>query len=64
LCFGNVKLQYIGKYKDLTGVEVSCLFPLIILTIIFGIAPDIILTYTNQEVIDVLHAFGQGVTPV
>jgi NADH-quinone oxidoreductase subunit M len=50
LCFGNLKIQYIGKYKDLSGVEFFCLFPLIILTIILGVAPDIILNMTYREI--------------
>jgi proton-translocating NADH-quinone oxidoreductase chain M len=50
LCFGNLKVQYIKKYKDLKGIEFFCLFPLIILTIILGVAPDVILGYTYQEI--------------
>jgi NADH-quinone oxidoreductase subunit M len=50
LCFGNLKVQYINKYKEIKGIEFFCLLPLILLTIILGIAPDIILNYTYQEI--------------
>jgi len=50
LCFGNLKVQYINKYKDLKGIEFFCLLPLILLTIILGLAPDIVLNYTYQEI--------------
>jgi NADH-quinone oxidoreductase subunit M len=50
LCFGNLKVQYVERYKDLSGIEFFCVFPLISLTIMLGVAPDIILDCTYQEI--------------
>lgn len=46
LIFGTPKLVYIKKHQDLTKREFFLILPLVILTIIFGIVPDIILETT------------------
>ena len=43
LAFGNLKVQYITRYKDITYREFHVLLPLIFLTILLGIYPNIIL---------------------
>ena len=43
-------IQTIQEYQDLTKREYFCLFPLIILTIFLGVAPDIIFNYTSSAV--------------
>ena len=50
LCFGKNMIQTIQEYQDLTKREYFCLFPLIILTIFLGVAPDIIFNYTSSAV--------------
>jgi NADH:ubiquinone oxidoreductase subunit 4 (subunit M) len=46
LVFGTPKVVYISAYKDVTRREYYLILPLVILTIIFGIVPDIILETT------------------
>jgi NADH-quinone oxidoreductase subunit M len=43
LIFGNLNLNYIFTYKDITIRESAILAPLIILTFLFGLYPDLIL---------------------
>jgi len=50
LCFGNIKINYIKEYQDLTKREYFVLFPLIFLTILLGVAPDIIFAYTSLAI--------------
>lgn len=50
LCFCNLKVIYIEEYKDLTKKESWILYLLAILTIIFGIFPDMILDYLTFSV--------------
>ena len=50
VCFGNLKIQYINKYRDMTRREFFYVFPLAFLTIALGIAPDIILSFTYLSV--------------
>ena len=42
LIFGNLNLNYISIYKDITTREFSIMFPLIFLTFFLGIFPDVI----------------------
>lgn len=50
IAFGSAKLIYIQKYQDLTKREYLLIIPLIILTILFGLIPDIILETTYFSV--------------
>lgn len=50
LAFGSPKLIYIKKYQDLTKREYLLILPLIFLTILLGIVPDIILETTYFSV--------------
>ena len=43
LSFGNLKIQYINKFLDITYREFSVLLPLLFLTIFLGIYPNVIL---------------------
>jgi NADH-quinone oxidoreductase subunit M len=47
LCFGNIKIEYISEYQDITRREYFCIFPLIFLTLCLGICPDIIFSFTS-----------------
>jgi NADH-quinone oxidoreductase subunit M len=42
LIFGNLNLNYISIYKDITIREISIMCPLIFLTFFLGIFPDLI----------------------
>jgi NADH:ubiquinone oxidoreductase subunit 4 (subunit M) len=42
LIFGNLNLNYLSIYKDITVREISIMFPLIFLTFFLGIFPDLI----------------------
>ena len=42
LIFGNLNLNYISIYKDITIREFSIMFPLTFLTFFFGVFPDLI----------------------
>jgi NADH-quinone oxidoreductase subunit M len=46
LIFGNPKLIYIKNYQDITKREYMLIMPLVFLTILFGVVPDIILETT------------------
>jgi len=50
LCFGNIKIVFIKEYQDLTKREYFCLFPLIFLTVLLGVAPDIVFNYTSLAI--------------
>ena len=50
LIFGNTKYIYIKNYQDLTRREYLLILPLLFLTIIFGVIPDIILETTYFSV--------------
>lgn len=50
LIFGNPKLNYIKNYQDITSREYYLILPLLLLTILFGILPDIILDTTYFSV--------------
>jgi NADH:ubiquinone oxidoreductase subunit 4 (subunit M) len=56
LVFGNPKLTYIKEHQDVTLREYYLIFPLIILTILFGIVPDIILDTTYFSVKNLIVA--------
>jgi NADH-quinone oxidoreductase subunit M len=43
--FGNIKKFSIQEYKDLTRVEFYYLLPFGILTIVFGLFPEILTNY-------------------
>ena len=43
LSFGNLKIQYIRKFMDLTYREFNVLFPLIVLIFLLGIYPNFLL---------------------
>jgi len=47
LLFGNIKLNYIKCYTDLTRLEVYTILPLLILTILFGCYPNLLLSIIN-----------------
>lgn len=42
LVFGNLNLNYISIYKDITKREYSLIIPLTVLTIILGVFPDLV----------------------
>ena len=42
-CFGNIKVQYMGAFSDVDKREFATLLPLIILTLVMGIYPEIFL---------------------
>lgn len=46
VCFSNLKLHYISKYKDLGRMEFYLLLPFLVLTILFGLNPEIVLDYS------------------
>jgi NADH:ubiquinone oxidoreductase subunit 4 (subunit M) len=50
LIFGNPKILYIKNYQDMTFREYLLILPLVFLTLIFGIIPDIILETTYFSV--------------
>ena len=43
--FGNIKKFSIQEYQDLTRIEFYYLFPYGLLTIIFGLCPEILINY-------------------
>lgn len=42
IIYGNVKVQYLAKFKDLTPIEVFCLSFLFILVILLGFFPELV----------------------
>lgn len=45
--FGNLKLNSVSYYRDLTRLEFFVLLPFVLLTFILGIFPDLILNYVT-----------------
>lgn len=45
ILFGNIKKFSIQEYQDLTRIEFYYLFPYGLLTIIFGLCPEILINY-------------------
>lgn len=54
LIFGNPKLIYIGNYQDMTKRECFLLTPLLLLTLLFGIVPDILLETTYFSIKNII----------
>ena len=54
LIFGSPKLVYIKNHQDLTRREYYLIAPLLVLTVVFGIAPDIILETTYFSIKNLL----------
>jgi NADH:ubiquinone oxidoreductase subunit 4 (subunit M) len=50
LVFSSPKLVYIKKHQDMTRREYFLILPLVFLTLLFGIVPDIILETTYFSV--------------
>ena len=50
IAFGNMKVQYLGKYLDLNKREFICFLPLIIGTLLLGICPNIVLNSLHISV--------------
>ena len=59
ICFGNLKINYTLKYKDLNKYEILILIPLFILVLFVGIFPNYILKFitlsTSSELIFYLN---------
>jgi len=45
ILFGNIKKFSIQEYHDLTRIEFYYLFPYGLLTVIFGLFPEILINY-------------------
>ena len=43
VAFGNIKIQYMSQFSDVNRREMATLLPLIILTLVMGIYPEIFL---------------------
>jgi NADH:ubiquinone oxidoreductase subunit 4 (subunit M) len=43
ICYGNLKLRYVGFFKDLNRLEFFILMPLVVIVFIMGIFPNIFL---------------------
>jgi NADH:ubiquinone oxidoreductase subunit 4 (subunit M) len=50
LIFGSPKVVFIGKQQDITKREYYLILPLIVLTLVFGLIPDIIIETTYFSV--------------
>lgn len=57
LLFGNIKIKFTNKYKDLNIREFFLLLPLIIFVLILGISPTIISKYIQTSYIYTLYFF-------
>jgi NADH-quinone oxidoreductase subunit M len=57
LLFGNIKIKFINKYKDVTVREFFLLLPLLIFTLILGIAPSLASKYIQTSYIYTLYFF-------
>ena len=47
IIYGNLKVQYISKFKDLTSIEIFCLSFLFSLVLFFGLFPELIMNDLN-----------------
>ena len=50
IVYGNLKIQYINNFIDLNNREVLIFLPLVITTLLFGLAPNIILKFLHTSV--------------
>lgn len=57
IIFGNLKINYIQSWQDITKLEHSILFPNVILTIFLGIQPNIILDTTFASTFFLIQHF-------
>lgn len=50
IAFGNLKIQYVGKFLDLSPREFTVFFPLILGTLVVGLYPNIFLSSLHTSV--------------
>ena len=55
VCFGNIKTQYMRQFIDMDRREFATLLPLIILTLVMGIYPEIFLDPMHVSVANLLE---------
>ena len=55
VCFGNIKTQYMRQFIDIDRREFATLLPLIILTLVMGIYPDIFLDPMHVSVANLME---------
>ncbi len=55
VCFGNIKTQYMRQFIDIDRREFATLLPLIILTLVMGIYPEIFLDPMHVSVANLLE---------
>lgn len=47
VCFGTLQTRYIKQFQDIASYELYALLPLIVLTLVLGIYPNIVLSYLH-----------------
>nr|BBD14149.1 NADH dehydrogenase subunit 4 [Ophirina amphinema] len=55
VCFGNLKIDYVNKFTDLSRREYLILLPFAIFTILFGIYPDLFLNLIHFSVLNIIE---------
>jgi NADH-quinone oxidoreductase subunit M len=50
ICYGNLKLSYVGFFKDINRLEFFVFLPLVLLVFIMGIFPDIFLVPMESSI--------------